>query len=68
MGIFLGPQLPEVRGQICLTHCPVVLHSEELKMWAVDTDGPQADRARLCQFVIRALKEKQSRAGDGAGL
>lgn len=46
MGIILGPELPEVRGQVCLIHCCVAPRSEKLEVPAVDTDSQQANKSR----------------------
>lgn len=37
-------------------------------MPAADTDGQQANDTRLYRSVLRTLKEKRSRAGDGEGV
>lgn len=63
VGIILGPEAPEVRGQVCLDHRFVVPCSKEPKMPAVDTDGQQVNNTRIYRFVLRTLKgrTKQSR-------
>lgn len=57
MGLFLGPESLEVRGQVRLIHCCLMLegarHASGGHRWSTSKQNGK------CQLMMRALKEKK---------